>query len=725
MIKMFKPKSLKQAYTLARLQDNTLTHRCYGSNPNKQTYHPTTFAYPNKLATPFSYNKNFPTGFPSNNPKPPQAGLLPNPPYNPNITQRTTRPIRNRDLDERRAKGLGFWCDEKFIPGHRCQNKKLYSLYIMEDNGEGSEEEGATDLDPNTYNPHISLNALEGVTGLNTLRVIGKIEKQPIVILIDSGSTHNFISNHVADRLHCNLTNIKALTVQLADGAIMACTSVCSNFQWSIQGVDFVTDVFTLDLKNCDMIFGIQWLATLKTIVCNYEEMGMAFTWQGQEVFIKGNDPVTMETVRLKQLNGLLCSASLVSEINMCSLRSINSQERGTGLQPGLAANTTFTSLQAEYQELFAEPKGLPPPRSHDHNIPLKEGSNPVNLRPYRHSSLQKDVVEQMVKEMLGSGTIQHSHSPFSSPIVLVKKKDGSWRLCIDYRALNQLTIKDKFLIPLIDELLEELVGASVFSKIDLRSSYHQIRMAPDDIYKTAFKTHNGHYEFLVMPFGLTNAPATFQSLMNNLFRDQLRKFILLFFDDILIYSHSMTEHIDNLRTVFIILQTNLMYAKASKCVFCSPHVEYLGHVISAARVSTDPHKIEAILNWPLPCNIKQLRGFLGLTGYYRRFVKGYGIICKPLTQLLKKDAYRWNEEATSAFNQLKHAMTQPPVLALPYLTQQFIIETDASSRGMGAVLMQAGHPIAFISKSFGVKQQALSTYERELLAILLAVTKW
>jgi hypothetical protein len=725
MIKMFKPKSLKQAYTLARLQDNTLTHRCYGSNPNKQTYHPTTFAYPNKLATPFSYNKNFPTGFPSNNPKPPQAGLLPNPPYNPNITQRTTRPIRNRDLDERRAKGLGFWCDEKFIPGHRCQNKKLYSLCIMEDNGEGSEEEGATDLDPNTYNPHISLNALEGVTGLNTLRVIGKIEKQPIVILIDSGSTHNFISNHVADRLHCNLTNIKALTVQLADGAIMACTSVCSNFQWSIQGVDFVTDVFTLDLKNCDMIFGIQWLATLKTIVCNYEEMWMAFTWQGQEVFIKGNDPVTMETVRLKQLNGLLCSASLVSEINMCSLRSINSQERGTGLQPGLAANTTFTSLQAEYQELFAEPKGLPPPRSHDHNIPLKEGSNPVNLRPYRHSSLQKDVVEQMVKEMLGSGTIQHSHSPFSSPIVLVKKKDGSWRLCIDYRALNQLTIKDKFLIPLIDELLEELVGASVFSKIDLRSGYHQIRMAPDDIYKTAFKTHNGHYEFLVMPFGLTNAPATFQSLMNNLFRDQLRKFILLFFDDILIYSHSMTEHIDNLRTVFIILQTNLMYAKASKCVFCSPHVEYLGHVISAARVSTDPHKIEAILNWPLPCNIKQLRGFLGLTGYYRRFVKGYGIICKPLTQLLKKDAYRWNEEATSAFNQLKHAMTQPPVLALPYLTQQFIIETDASSRGMGAVLMQAGHPIAFISKSFGVKQQALSTYERELLAILLAVTKW
>jgi len=367
----------------------------------------------------------------------------------------------------------------------------------------------------------------------------------------------------------------------------------------------------------------------------------------------------------------------------------------------------------------------LPPPRNHDHNIPLKEGSNPVNLRPYQRSSLQKDVVEHMVKEMLGSGTIQHGHIPFSSLVVIVKKKDGSWRLCIDYRALNQLTIKDKFPIPLIDELLEELVGASVFSKIDLRSGYHQIHMAPEDIYKTAFKMHNGHYEFLLMPFGLINAPATFQSLMNDLFRDQLRKFILVFFDDILIYSHSMTEHLGHLRIVFTILQTNLLYAKASKCVFYSPQVEYLGHVISAAGVSTDPHKIEAILNWPLPCNIKQLKGFLGLTGYYRRFVKGYGIICKPLTQLLKKDAYRWNEEATSAFNQLKHVMTQPPVLALPNLTQQFIIETDASSRGMGAVLMQAGHPIAFISKSFGVKQQAFSTYERELLAILLAITKW
>jgi hypothetical protein len=292
--------------------------------------------------------------------------------------------------------------------------------------------------------------------------------------------------------------------------------------------------------------------------------------------------------------------------------------------------------LLQQHGAIFDEPTGLPPARSYDHRIHLLPGTAPVAVRPYWYAQLQKDELERQCEAMLAQGIIRSSTSPFSAPVLLVHKADGSWRFCIEYRALNAQTSKDKFSIPVVDELH----GARFFSKLDLRSGYHLVRVHTDDIAKTTFRTHHGHYEFLVMPFGLSNAPATFQALMNDVLRPYLRRFVLVFFDDILIYSTSWAEHLQHVNIVLESLRAHHLHLKRSKCSFRATSVAYLGHIISEGGVAIDANKVATVASWPLPRSARGLRGFLGLAGYYRKFIKDFGLIVAPLARLLRRDAF-------------------------------------------------------------------------------------
>ena len=574
-------------------------------------------------------------------------------------------------------------------------------------------------------NPHISLNAMHGVQTYRTMRVKGTVGKHAIHILVDCGSTHNFVDISVAKKLGCQIVKTCPLAVTVGDGYNVASTSACKQFKWQLQGIEFCSDVMLLPLGGCEMVLGIQWLSTLGDMKCNFNKLRMEFVYNKRKMVLRGTPKSTLEWMPNNKQNKIVKHCSSKSHLNsICvfpceEVRLMSLEGLQAEIQPELQC------VLKEFDDVFAVPKELPPSRPCDHKIPLMKGTNPVNVRPYRHPPTQKDAIENMVKELLDTGVIKPSNSPFASPIVMVKKKDNSWRMCVDYRQLNKHTIKDKFPIPIIEELIDELHGSQIFTKLDLRSGYHQIRMSEDDVAKTAFKTHNGHYEFLVMPFGLTNAPSTFQALMNEVFKSFLRKFTLVFFDDILIYSKSLEEHVIHLEAVLEVMRKHQLYAKMSKCVFGTKQVEYLGHVISSVGVSTDPAKIKAMQEWPVPSNVKQLRGFLGLTGYYRRFIKAYASISRPLTLLLKKNGFKWIGEAQVAFDQLKQAMVSAPVLVLPDFEKEFIVETDASGVGIGAVLLQDGHPIAYLSKTLSSKHQLMSTYEKEFLAVILALERW
>lgn len=506
----------------------------------------------------------------------------------------------------------------------------------------------------------------------------------------------------------------------VGNGESLKCSFVCLKTPILLQGQHFDIDLFVLQVEGLDIILGVQWLQELGDVTKNYRSLTMKFEWDNKPIKLQG-DGADLRPVSYHSLFSLIAREPEAEffEIFPVVSPSVPADSLLTPLDPDLV------HILDSFASVFATPTSLPPARRWDHRIHLDPAVKPVNVRPYRYLYFQKNEIERQVTEMLTQGLIRHSTSPFSSPVLLVRKKDGSFRFCVDYRALNAVTTSDHFPIPTADELFDELQAARVFSKLDLRSGYHQIRMHADDVYKTAFRTHDDHFEFLVMPFRLTNAPSTFLAAMNAIFQPFLRRFVIVFFDDILVYSGNDEDHRIHLRQVLQLLQDNQFFVKKSKCAFSVHTIHYLGHIISSGELHADPSKLAAMTEWLLPTSVKQLRGFLGLTGYYRRFVRNYSIIAAPLTELLKKEAFLWTETATTSFSELKTAMCTAPVLHLPNFTLPFVVETDASDFGIGAVLLQEGHPLAYFSKKLGPRRCLASTYHKELYAIVEAVQKW
>ncbi|GJY68068.1 putative reverse transcriptase domain-containing protein [Tanacetum coccineum] len=375
-----------------------------------------------------------------------------------------------------------------------------------------------------------------------------------------------------------------------------------------------------------------------------------------------------------------------------------------------------------EFLEVFPEDlPGLPPVRQVEFQINLIPGTTPVARAPYRLAPSEMQELSNQLQELSIRGFIQQSTLTWE--LCLVKKKDGSFRMCIDYRELNKLTVKNRYPLPRIDDLFDQLQGSSVYSKIDLRSGYHQLRVRDEDIPKTAFRTRYGHYEFQVMPFGLTNAPAVFMDLMNRVCKPYLDKFIIVFIDDILIYSCNKEEHANHLRIILELLKKEKLYAKFSKCDFWIRIVQFLGHLIDSQGLHVDPAKIEAVKNWTSPTTPIEIRQFLGLADYYRRFIKDFSKIAKSLTELTQKNKkYIWGKDQESAFQLLKQKLCEAPILALPEGNDNFVVYYDASHQGLGAVLMQREKVIAYASRQLKPNEENYTTHDLELGAVVFAL---
>lgn len=607
------------------------------------------------------------------------------------------------------------------------------------------------------------------------IKLKGTLCGKQATFLLDCGSSGNFVSTHFLS-LHKLLPTPSphSRTVRLADGSAHSSSLVLPSAPLTISSLTETLTLAVLPLSGYDAILGMPWLVQhnpnidWKTKAVRLGQLqGMHMEAQREHilhalthvhdhnkqqeqvepqvltqlqsviVLLEGKSRIQKELLSGKQM----AKIAKYEEVYCAFVREDGDSMSLCNTETGTAANSTphspplppeVSSLLKEYSDVFPDdlPASLPPHRDVEHKIDLEAGSVPPHRPTFRMSPKELDELKKQLADLTAHGFITPSKSPYGAPVLFVKKKDGSVRMCVDYRALNKITIKNKYPLPRIDELLDRLHGAKCFTKLDLRSGYHQVRIAAGDEHKTAFRTRYGHYEFLVMPFGLTNAPATFMHLMQDIFRPLLDKFVIVFLDDILIYSKNKKEHKEHVRQVLELLRKNKLYAKSSKCEFFQDKISFLGHVVSGDGISMEEGKVKAIHEWPVPSNITELRSFLGLAGYYRKFVKGFSRIAAPMTTLLHKDTpYTWTAEQQQAFDALKHTVTSAPVLLSPDMSLPFTVFTDASGYAIGATLCQdQGHglqPVAFMSRKMVPAECNYPVHEQEELSIHCALKEW
>ena len=677
---------------------------------------------------------------------------------------------RTKDIQCHRCKGYGHMIRD-------CPNKRTL---IIRDDGEYS---SASDSDETIYamlaadvsghaEEHVAATDADKYESLVVQRVLstqvaqpeqnqrhtlfhtkGVVQERSIRIIIDGGSCNNLASSDLVEKLslqtrpHPHPYHIQWLN---QGGKLKVTRSVRVHF--SMGSYSDYTDCDVVPMEACSLLLGRPW--QYDTDCLHHGRTNhYSLLFKGKKIILHPmtpeqivKDDIARATKALKQCQQqpapskeiklhapvLLATRADFDELHVanmpcyalvCSHVLVSLDDA-----PSLDIPPAVTKLLQDFAEVFPKdlPPGLPPIRGIEHQIDLIPGAQLPNRAPYRTNPDETKEIQRQVQALLDKGYIRESLSPCSVPVLLVPKKDGTWRMCVDCRAINNITIRYRYPIPRLDDMLDELSGAVIFSKVDLRSGYHQIRMKLGDEWKTAFKTKFGLYEWLVMPFGLTNAPSTFMRLMNEVLRPFIGLFVVVYFDDILIYSKSMKEHLEHLHAIFDALRAARLFGNLDKCDFCTQRVSFLGYVVTPQGIEVDSSKIDAIQSWPMPTTVTQIRSFLGLAGFYRRFVRDFSSIAAPLHELTKKGVpFSWGAAQDEAFTILKDKLTHAPLLQLPDFNKMFELECDASGIGLGGVLLQEGKPVAYFSEKLSGASLNYSTYDKELFALVRTLQTW